>query len=180
MKTVKRFFSELRIFVCNRWVSRIPSRTFRIFFYRRIMKYDIGRQAHIFLDCTFDCTINFSLKNNSVINTKCRLDNKGGIYIGQNVSISQEVMILSADHDLNSPDFTGHERPVYIEDYVWIGSRAIIMPGVTIGKGAVVAAGAVVTRNVDPYTVVAGVPAKKIKTRTADINYQINYSRLFQ
>jgi acetyltransferase-like isoleucine patch superfamily enzyme len=149
-------------------------------FYRRVMKYHIGQKSYIFLDCTFDCTVHFAMKNNSVINTKCRLDNKGGIFIGENVSISQEVMILSADHDLDSPAFIGRERPVYIEDYAWIGSRAIIMPGVTVGKGAVVAAGAVVTRSVEPYTVVAGVPAKKIRMRPEGINYQIDYSRPFQ
>jgi acetyltransferase-like isoleucine patch superfamily enzyme len=180
MKTIKRFFAELRIFICNRWVSRLPSRTLRMLFYRSGMKYAIGDKSYIFLDCTFDCTVHFSLGNNSVINTKCRLDNKGGIFIGSNVSISQEVMILSADHDLNSPHFTGRERPVYIEDYAWIGSRAIIMPGVTIGKGAVIAAGAVVSRHVEPYAVMAGIPAKKISTRPTDLTYQLNYSRLFQ
>ena len=180
MKTLRRIIAEFRIFLCNRWVSRVPSRRFRLLFYRKIMKYGIGRQSSIFLDCTFDCTVHFSMKSNSVINTKCRLDNKGGIHIGQNVSISQEVMILSADHDLDSPDFAGRERPVYIEDYAWIGSRAIIMPGVVIGKGAVVAAGAVVTRSVAPYTVVAGVPAKKIRMRPEHITYQLNYSRPFQ
>lgn len=177
---MRRILAELRIFVCNRWVSRIPARRFRLYFYRHVMKYDIGAQSSIFLDCTFDCTVHFSMKSNSVINTKCRLDNKGGIFIGSNVSISQEVMILSADHDLDAPDFAGRERPVYIGDYVWIGSRALIMPGVTIGKGAVVAAGAVVTRNVEPYTVVAGVPAKKIRMRLTNLTYQLNYSRPFQ
>src|SRR4051812_21993795 len=127
-----RILSEVRIFICNRWVSRLPSRSFRIFFYRKIMKYNIGEESFIFMDCTFDCTVNFSMKRNSVINTKCRLDNKAGIHIGENVSISQEVMILSADHDPNSATFAARENAVYIEDYVFIGSRAIIMPGITI------------------------------------------------
>jgi acetyltransferase-like isoleucine patch superfamily enzyme len=177
---MRRIISELRIFVCNRWVSRLPSRTFRMLFYRKIMKYSIGKESFIFMDCTFDCTVHFSMKNNSVINTKCRLDNKAGIHIGENVSVSQEVMILSADHDPSSATFAARDKAVYIEDYVFIGSRAIVMPGVTIGKGAVVAAGAVVTHNVEPYTIVAGVPAKFIKHRSQYLNYTIKYSRFLQ
>ncbi|MFD0750772.1 acyltransferase [Mucilaginibacter calamicampi] len=120
------------------------------------------------------------MKNNSVINTKCRLDNKAGIHIGENVSISQEVMILSADHDPDSPTFAARDLAVYIDDYVFIGSRAIIMPGVTVGKGAVVAAGAVVTRSVEPYTIVAGVPARLVRHRSQNLNYKIKYSRFLQ
>jgi len=177
---MRRIISELRTFICNRWIARLPSRTIRMLFYRKVMKYAIGKQSFIFMDCTFDCTVNFGMKNNSVINTKCRLDNKAGIYIGENVSISQEVMILSADHDPDSACFAARDKVVHIEDYVFIGSRAIIMPGVTIGEGAVVAAGAVVTRSVEPYVIVAGVPAEVIKARPRNLDYKIKYSRLFQ
>lgn len=177
---MRRFFSELRMYVCNRWVSRIPSHTFRLFFYRSVMKFNIGGHTPIFLDCTFDCIRNFSIGPNSVINGKCRLDNRGGITIGQNVSISQEVMIITAYHDPDSAGFAGGEKPVFIDDYVWIGSRAIILPGCHIGKGAVVAAGAVVTKDVAPCAIVAGSPAKVIKTRSSDLDYQVRYRRLFQ
>lgn len=158
----------------------MPSHTLRLLYYRAVMHYNIGNGAVIFMDCTFDCTTNFSVGRNTVVNAGCRIDNKAGIAIGENVSISQQVMILAADHDMDSPDFAGRNRPVVIEDYVWIGTRAMIMPGVTIGKGAVVAAGAVVTKNVEPYTVVAGVPAKFIKNRSKDLTYQLSYRRWLQ
>lgn len=174
------FLSELRIYICNRCISHIPSHTLRLFFYRYVMKYNIGESTAIFLDCTFDCAGNFIIGKNSVINGKCRLDNKSNITIGENVSISQEVMILTADHEIDSPDFKGRELPVKIEDYVWIGTRAMILPGCTIGKGAVVAAGAVVTKDVEPYAVVAGIPAKVIKMRSDNLAYKVNYRRLFQ
>ncbi len=174
------FFSELRLFICNRWVSRTPSHTLRLIFYKKVMKYQVGQGTNLFMDCTFDCAGNFSIGENSVINGKCRLDNKCSITIGENVSISQEVMILTADHDPDSADFVGRDGPVTIGDYVWIGSRAIILPGCTIGKGAVVAAGAVVTRDVAPYSIVAGSPAKVIKMRSTDLRYKISYRRLFQ
>nr|WP_224746266.1 acyltransferase [Mucilaginibacter glaciei] len=144
------------------------------------MKYGIGHNTAILMDCTFDCTQHFSIGNNSVVNTKCRLDNKSSITIGNNVSISQEVMILSADHDPDSATFTSRNLPVVIEDYVFIGSRAIIMPGVTIGYGAVIAAGALVKENVEAYAIVGGVPAKFIRKRNTELSYQLSYRRLFQ
>lgn len=175
---MRHFFAELRIFICNRWIARIPSHTIRLFYYRNIMQFKIADKAAVLMDCTFDRTQSVSIGKNSVINQKCRLDNKGSIFIGENVSISQETMILTADHNLDEPGFSGREFEVRIEDYAWIGSRALIMPGITIGYGAVVAAGAVVTKNVEAYAVVAGVPAKVIRMRPPDFNYQTAYRRL--
>jgi len=103
--------------------------------------------------------------NHSTINEECRLDNRGGITIGDNVSISAQVCILTADHDPGSPTFAGRERAVRIDDHVFIGTRAMILPGVTIGRGAVVAAGAVVTEGtqVPPGSLVMGVPARVVR-----------------
>lgn len=172
--------SELRLFVCNKIVCSIPSHKARLWFYRKLMNFKLQPKVHIFMNCTFDCSENLSIGENSVINANCRLDNRGGLTIGENVSISEGVIILTADHDITSSAFAGRSREVTIEDYVWLGTRAMIMPGITIGKGAVVAAGAVVTRNVDPLCVVAGVPAKVIKMRDVNLLYQTVYMRLFQ
>lgn len=176
----KTLLSELRIYICNEWIATFPSHSVRNFYYRRVMKFKMEEDCSIHMHCAFDCAENLAIGRNSVINAKCRMDNRGGIFIGENVSISQEVLILTADHDVNSSDFAGRNLPVYIEDYVWVGTRAVILPGVTIGKGALIAAGAVVTKNVIPYAVVAGVPAKVIKMRTTDLNYDTKYRRLFQ
>lgn len=132
------------------------------------------------MDCTFDAKDGFTMGDNCVINGKCRLDSRGHITIGKNVSISQEVSILTADHNVSSPQFEGSTRPVIIEDYVFIGTRAMILPGCTLGKGAIIAAGALVTKDVAPFTVVAGVPAKVIKTRSEKLDYEVSYKRLFQ
>ena len=80
-------------------------------------------------------------------------------------------MIWTAQHDYRSRTFAAAGGPVVIEDFVWLGPRAIVLPGVTIGKGAVVAAGAVVTKDVAPYAVVAGVPAVKVRERPHDLDY---------
>lgn len=99
------------------------------------------------------------------INKKCVIDGRGGVIIGNNVDIAQETNIWTEQHDYNSPIYEAVSKPVIIEDYVWIASRATILPGVTIGRGAVVASGAVVTKNVPPFAIVGGVPAKIIGKR---------------
>ena len=132
------------------------------------------------MHCSFDAAQGLTIGRDSVINKGCRLDTRGEIRIGEKVSISDEVVILTADHDVDSKNFVGRARKVVIEDFVWIGTRAMILPGVTIGKGAIIAAGTLVTKNVDSFAIVAGVPAKFIKNRRGDISYETLYRRLFQ
>jgi acetyltransferase-like isoleucine patch superfamily enzyme len=99
------------------------------------------------------------------------LDARGGLSIGSNCNISSDVAIWTAEHDVQSPDFHYVTEPVIIGDYAWISHRAIILPGITVGPGAVVAAGAVVTKDVPPYTIVAGVPATKTGDRSRILKY---------
>jgi len=108
----------------------------------------------------------------SHINYDCILDARAGITIGNSVSISHRVNIMTGGHDYRSSHFVGVFKPIVIEDYAWIGVGCTILQGVKIGKGAVVCAGAVVTRDVEPFSVVAGIPAKKIGSRSKDLNYR--------
>lgn len=177
---LKEIISEFRLYFCNEWIARFPSHRFRNFYYRKVMGFKMGEDCSIHMRCSFDCAKNLTIGLNTVINARCRIDNRGSVIIGDNVSISQEVILLSADHDVNAADFAGRSLTVKIEDYVWIGTRATILPGVTIGKGALIAAGAVVTKDVIPYAIIAGVPGKIIKMRREDLNYETKYRRLFQ
>jgi maltose O-acetyltransferase len=94
------------------------------------------------------------------------------VTIGKYVCINDGVVILSASHDVLDPLWGHKKAPIFIGDYAWIATNAIILPGVSIGKGAVVGAGAVVSKNVDDYTIVIGNPAKEIsKKRTEVLNY---------
>lgn len=139
----------------------------------------IGSQTTVQMGCRFLHGRKVHLGSHNVINFGCVLD--GRVYevrTGSNVSIGPEAVILTLGHDPASPGFADRGGPVNVEDRAWIGYRALILPGVTIGEGAVVAAGAVVTRSVEPYSIVAGVPARRIGERTRDLTYDL-HSRPF-
>ncbi len=111
-----------------------------------------------------DCGKNIHLGKNVFINSSCHFQDQGGIYIGNNVLIGHCVTLATLNH-IQSPKDRGSmiPRSIHIGDNVWIGSDSTILPGITIGDGAIVAAGSVVTKDVAPNTVVGGVPAKFIK-----------------
>jgi maltose O-acetyltransferase len=109
---------------------------------------------------------NLTIGDQAMFTTPLYLNLSGRITMGDRVTIGHHVVIITDDHDMADPDHRCGERrsrPVVIEDGVWIGARATILPGVRLGKGCVVAAGAVVARDVAPHTLVGGVPARPIK-----------------
>lgn len=164
----------------NNVISNIPSHHIRLSFFRRIMKFHVGNGSSIHLGSYIYARRGLSIGPNSVINGNCSLDTRGGIVIGKNVSISREVIILTADHDPAAPDFSGRCRSVIICDYVFIGTRSTIMPGVRLGEGCVIGAGSVITRDVEPYSIMAGVPGTKIGDRSAlknGLTYTAKYQR---
>ncbi|MGM9746969.1 MAG: acyltransferase [Paludibacteraceae bacterium] len=105
------------------------------------------------------------------IGPKVLLDARKGLTLGKSVTIAYDAIIWTLHHDMQASDFHTIGVSTTIDDYAWICSRAILLPGVHIGKGAVVASGAVVTHDVPPYEVWGGIPAKKIGERTKDLNY---------
>ena len=107
------------------------------------------------------------------------LDGRSGLTIGDNVNVGSHVSIYTREHDVNSPTFAETGGPVVIGDRAWVSSHSVVLPGVTIGEGAVVAAGAIVTKDVEPYTIVGGNPAKQIGTRTQDLTYELGYAKRF-
>lgn len=114
-----------------------------------------------------------SIGNNNNINPHVLLDGRGGLTIGNNVDIARDVYIWTAQHDYNSPSYEGVTKPVVIEDYAWIASRATILPGVTVHSGGVVACGAVVTKDVPSMAIVGGVPARIIGKRECKPEYKL-------
>jgi maltose O-acetyltransferase len=161
-------------YVTNHVVSRVPSFALRRLWYERVLGATFGRHAGIHLGCHVWFygpgqirRGGFRLGAHTRINRDCCLDVRGPLDVGSNVSVSPEVAILTASHQVDHPQFGVEVRRVVIEDHVWIGTRATILPGVTLGRGCVVAAGAVVTRDAPPLTIVAGVPARPVGVRDA-------------
>jgi acetyltransferase-like isoleucine patch superfamily enzyme len=104
------------------------------------------------------------------------LDSRGTLTIGDNVNISEEVAVWTAEHDIQDPNFPMTRDAVVIEDHVWLCFRSIVMPGVRIGEGSVIASGAVVTKSIPPFSVAAGVPAKVIGRRNSSLTYRLGNS----
>lgn len=162
------------------WAGLVPVHTFRLFIYY-LAGMRIGSGSRIHIGARFFYPANIKIGKGTIIGDNAFLDGRDKLLIGDNVDIASAVMIYNSEHDVNSDDFHAVNGPVEIGDYVFIGPRAIILPGVKIGKGAVVAAGAVVTKDVEEYMVVGGVPAEKIGERKLkDLHYKLGRARLFQ
>src|SRR5205807_5910760 len=143
----------------------------RHFWYRRVLGIRIGERSAVLTNVIIwirgrpkPDRPGICIGSHTIVNQYCFLDGRGGLFIGNNVSISPGVWLLTDGHDMNDPFFAERLGPIEVGDYAWLGSRAMVLPGVKIGKGAVVAAGAVVTKDVGPYQVVGGVPARPLGT----------------
>ncbi len=159
------------VYLTNHVVNRVPSHVLRRTWYRA-MGLSIGPDTSIHLGCRLLFFGPGQLRRNqvriganSIVNRDCVLDCRGPLTIGDNVSISAEVAILTASHRWQEPGFEPEFAPVVIDDYAWIGTRATVLPGTRVGRGAVVSAGAVRGGDIPPLAVVSGVPARVIGTR---------------
>ncbi len=152
VRRIKTVFWEL-VALKLRWIGYVPSHYFRRFFYR-FWGIKIGSGSTIHMGAVFYYPLNISIGNDSIIGENAVLDGRDKLTIGDHVDIASEVMIYNGEHDVQDPNFKAIFAPVTIEDYVFIGPQAIILPGVTIGKEAVVGAGAVVTENVGEREIV--------------------------
>jgi acetyltransferase-like isoleucine patch superfamily enzyme len=179
---LRDFVLSIRLVFFNHFINKIPFAALRIGLMRNYMK--IGSKSNVMNSVII---YNKSLRkdqivigNNCVINRDCLLDGRQGkIEIGNNVDIARGVWIFTMEHDPHDD----YHRPVFgnvtIGDYVWIASRVIILPGVTIGKGALIAAGAVVTKDVPEGKIVGGIPAKVIGDRKSKLKYELNHFPYF-
>ncbi|MCX9011226.1 MAG: acyltransferase [Candidatus Methanoperedens sp.] len=141
-------------------------------FYTLFMR-KVGKNVFIFPPFRFTGPEGITIGNEVVFANNCVIGGEGGLEIGNFVMVGNNATILSSNHgytDLNIPMLRQSLKiaPVKIMDDVWIGANAVIQPGVTIGQGAIVAANAVVVEDIEPYSIVGGVPAKLIKKRVDD------------
>lgn len=158
----------------------IPSHLIRVFIYEWV-GVKIGKGAHIHMGAQFFDPSGIEIGEGTIIGQNAFLDGRAKLKIGNFTDIASDVMIYNSEHDINAEDFHAIEASVEIGDFVFVGPRVIILPGVKIGKGSVIAAGAVVTRDVSEYAIVGGVPAVVIGERKLkDLHYKLGRSRLFQ
>jgi maltose O-acetyltransferase len=163
-----------------RWVGYIPFHSIRNLKYR-FFGIKIGRGSTIHMWANFFNPKNIEIGKDTIIGDHAFLDGREKIKIGDHVDIASSVMIYNSEHNLESEGFEAISAPVEIGDYVFIGPRVIIMPGVKIGRGSVVAGGAVVTKDVADFAIVGGVPTKVIGERkNKKPNYKLGRARLFQ
>lgn len=162
-----------------RIVGCIPIHTVRkIFYLLSGIKMPFDSTIHI--GANFFKPSGITIGHDTIIGDHCFLDGRAPLSIGSHVGIASQVLIYNDEHNLHSGDYGNSFGPVTIKDYVFIGPRVIILPGVTIGKGAAVAAGAVVTKDIPDFEIWGGVPAKKISERPNKLNYKLGRAMLFQ
>ena len=173
---IHKFKQYVRVWLNSReWLfiallKRIPSRRIRIALLR-CKGANIANDVAMFASIEIRNPEGLVIGNGCSIGPKVLLDARKGLKIGNSVTIAYDAIIWTLHHDMNASDFRTIGANTTIDDYAWICSRSIILPGVHIGEGAVVASGAVVTKDVPPYTVVGGIPAMKIGERNQNLNY---------
>jgi acetyltransferase-like isoleucine patch superfamily enzyme len=162
----------------NMLITYIPSHHVRLGFLR-LFGATIGRDSAIMRGTTVLDIEFLTIGIQSAIGSRCLLDSRAGLCIGDNVTIASDTHILGGGHDINHPDFLPGPIPTVIEDYVWIASRAMILP-CHIRRGAVVGAQALVNTDVGELEIVGGCPAKLIGKRNPDaLKYSAKYRPLF-
>lgn len=177
---VKNIWLDFWLLVLYEIGINVPFHSVRNFFYR-ISGMKIGKSSTIHMWARFYNPAGIEIGEGTIIGDHVFLDGRAPLKIGNHVDIASQVLIYNSQHDINSEGFDPIEQPVEIGDYVFIGARAIILPGVKIEKGAVVAAGAVVTSDVGQFEIVGGVPAKVIGQRkNKNPKYHLGRARLFQ
>ena len=153
---------------------RLHSNRLRILFLKLFNNRIVGKNVFIARKTDIRAPWKIVIGSNVVVNKNVIIDGRGGLEIGSNVDIAQDTVIWTAQHDYNDDYHKFVTERVVVGDYVWLASRTMILPGVTIGKGAVVAAGSVVTKNVGSMELVGGVPARVIGTRKSKLLYTLN------
>jgi acetyltransferase-like isoleucine patch superfamily enzyme len=178
-RIIKTFFINA-VFGYDRYMiirtGYIPFFTIRNFIYKYIFHIRVGNHVTIHYGVEFRCGYNLIIGDGTIIGDKALIDARNGITIGKNVNLSSNVSIYTEQHDHRDPFFRSNiqQKNVIIDDRVWIGPNVIVLPNVHIGEGAVCAAGCVVTKNVEPFTIVAGIPAQKIGERNHNLQYEFD------
>jgi len=161
-------------------IGHIPSRTIRRYFYNTA-GLSMPSDSTIYMGAQFFKPNGITIGHDTAIGKNVFLDGRDTLTIGNHTDIASDVLIYNDQHNIHDTNFGNVYGKVEIGDYVFIGPRSIILPGLKIGNGAVVAAGAVVTKDIPEYEIWGGIPAKKISDRKAkNLKYKIGRTMMFQ
>ena len=161
-------------------IGEVPLHHVRRFFYR-LAGMKIGKGSTLHMRVRVYNPAHITIGKDTIIGERVVLDGRAPLRIGDHVDIATGAMIFNSHHDVHSEDFHAIELANEVHDYAFVGPNAIVLPGIKIGRGAVVGAGAVVTKDVKPMMIVGGVPAKEIgPRRVTDLHYKLGRARWFQ
>ena len=169
-----KLVNRIKLIVLRLNKHLIFSNWLRMWFYRSFLSMNMGSDCIVWADNKFNDISDFSMGSNVIVGPGNTFLIRGGLSIGNNVNLSGFSFFISQSHDVNDPYGHTELKKITIQDNAWIATNTMIMPGVNIGKGAVVAAGSVVVKDVPDYAVFAGNPARQIGTRSPDIRYRLD------
>ena len=175
---LQKLYNRIGLVGYNLLITYVPSHTIRLA-WLRLFGAKIGKGSTVLRGTTVFDLPYLTIGENSNVSFRCVLDARAGILIGDNVVIASDTHLLGGGHDINDPDFLPMPKPMIIEDYAWIGTRALLLP-CRVGRGGVVAAQSMVNKDVGELEVVGGNPAKPFATRNPDaLQYSGRYRPLF-
>lgn len=174
--TLRTGGAKFLLWFTNHVISRVFFHRPRMWWYRSVMDFEIGAGSTILVDVRFSARGHLSIGAHTIVNNGCRIDNRGEVTLGDSVSLSYGTTIYTKGHAIDAGDFHTVSAPVAIRDKAWVCAGATILPGVTLSEGAVVLTGSVVAKDVGAFEVVGGNPAKHVRNRSTDLDYEIDFA----
>jgi putative colanic acid biosynthesis acetyltransferase WcaF len=162
--------------VFNLLITHLPGHWLRLA-WLRALGARVGRGTIVFRGTTVIGAEHLVLGERVQVGFRVVLDARGGLTVAEDVLLSSDSQLLTANHNVASDDFERQVAPIVIADHAWVATRAMVLAGVTVGRGAVVAAGGVAARDVAPLTIVGGVPARPLRERTGGLDYRLDARR---
>ena len=169
-KGIKRKIGLALGMIMTMTVAHVPSRHLRRWSYA-LLGARIDKRSVVFRNADVIWPSGLILEEGSSIGKDCLIDARGGVHIGKNVTVAGRSQLITGSHNIESKDFDPLFKEIVVEDYAWICTSSIVLQGVRIGRGAVVSAGSVVTKNVPDMCIVGGVPARIIKKRNLEPDF---------
>ena len=172
-KLILRYYNGVYKYMVKK-VAYLPSHRIRMFLYRHLFHVKIGKKVIIYYGLEIRNGFNISIGDGTIIGDNCILDGRSGLNLGKNVNLSSNVCIWTMQHDVNDSYFKGAGGRVHIKDHAWISSNTVVLPNVCVGEGAVLACGAVATRDLDDFKIYGGIPAREIGVRNPELKYEFD------